>query len=191
MRVIETTVYTYAELSGKAKERAREWYLKDFEFHHDFVFEDVKAIGALMGIDIDDIRFTGFWSQGDGASFRGRFTQRAGIVDAVKAYAPNDTKLHGIAARLELTEGDKPQSGTVVYTSHRYCHDNTMDVGDEPLSDDELPIDADTRDALRAFARWTYDQLESAYEFDTSDEQVAENIEENEYTFTADGRRFG
>ena len=38
---------------------------------------------------------------------------------------------------------------------------------------------------------WIYRTLESEYDYQNADEQVDENIEANEYTFTAEGRRFG
>ena len=46
-------------------------------------------------------------------------------------------------------------------------------------------------DALRDLAHWLYTQLEREYDHLTSDEAVDESIETNEYTFTAEGRRYG
>ena len=46
-------------------------------------------------------------------------------------------------------------------------------------------------EALRDLARWLYRQLESEYDYLSSDEVVDETIAANEYTFTARGRRFG
>jgi hypothetical protein len=45
-------------------------------------------------------------------------------------------------------------------------------------------------EALRDLARWLYRQLEREYEYLTSDAVVDEAILANEYTFTANGRRF-
>jgi hypothetical protein len=45
--------------------------------------------------------------------------------------------------------------------------------------------------AFRCLAGLLYRELEEEYWYQTSDEVVAENIAVNEYTFTADGRRFG
>jgi hypothetical protein len=49
----------------------------------------------------------------------------------------------------------------------------------------------DLIEALRDLANWLYRALEREYEFLTSDEIVDENISANDYTFTAEGRRFG
>ena len=45
-------------------------------------------------------------------------------------------------------------------------------------------------DGLRSLADWFYRQLEQAWEYENSDENVDETIRINEYDFTADGRIF-
>lgn len=70
---IEVTVYKFNELEGRAKEHARnkliEW-ATDYEWWED-VYAEAKVQGAERGFEIEDIRFSGFWSQGDGASWTG------------------------------------------------------------------------------------------------------------------------
>ena len=46
-------------------------------------------------------------------------------------------------------------------------------------------------EALRDLARWLYRQLRSEYEHQISDEAVDEIVSINEWTFKADGTRFG
>ena len=46
-------------------------------------------------------------------------------------------------------------------------------------------------EALRDLARWFYRQLEREYDYLTSDDAVDESIAVNQYTFTAQGHRFG
>ncbi len=36
---------------------------------YDEYITDFKATMFMVGVDVDDVQFTGFWSQGDGASF--------------------------------------------------------------------------------------------------------------------------
>ena len=68
-----TTVYKFNELEGRDKERARnklaEW-ATDHEWYES-VYGLAREDGAKRGFEIDDIRFSGFWSQGDGASWTG------------------------------------------------------------------------------------------------------------------------
>lgn len=100
MQIIETKGYTFNELSEEAKEKAREWYRKveDFSFYAETVIDDAKTIAKLMGININNVYYSGFWSQGHGACFEGTYTYKAGSVKALKDYAPLDTELHAIAA---------------------------------------------------------------------------------------------
>ena len=74
MRTIttETQAYTIHELSDKSKERAHCQWLKNFEFFGaECVIGDAKQVAALMGWEIDKVFYSGFSSQGDGASFEG------------------------------------------------------------------------------------------------------------------------
>lgn len=56
MRIIKTKVYTFDELSDRAKERAREW-MREFALDFDWwepVYEDAARIGLkLTGFDLD------------------------------------------------------------------------------------------------------------------------------------------
>ena len=47
---------------------------------YESTFDDAKAIGALMGMDIDGIYFSGFCSQGDGACFEAGLSYRKGCA---------------------------------------------------------------------------------------------------------------
>lgn len=58
MKIIETKVYTFDELSDSAKEKAREWYRNnclDYEWF-DLIYDDAKSIGLKLttfGLDRD------------------------------------------------------------------------------------------------------------------------------------------
>jgi len=74
--VTETyNVYSFDELSDKAKNKAMEDYAANlgFSFYAECIIEDAKTIGELMGIDIDNVYYSGFYSQGDGAMFTGGY----------------------------------------------------------------------------------------------------------------------
>ena len=95
--VIETTVYSLAELDDRAKERARDWYrqVSADDDWYEFVFEDFERVCEILGIDLATrtvrlrgggtrqkpcIWFSGFWCQGDGASYAERRIMRSGQV---------------------------------------------------------------------------------------------------------------
>ena len=212
-RIIETTVYTIDELSGAAKENARIWY-RDQGLHdewYDFVYEDFETICKILGItlattpvrlygggtrDKPQVHFSGFASQGDGASFAGRYSHAKRAAKAIRAHAPQDEELHRIADELQaLQRRNFHQLHASIRQSGRYCHEYTMAIEVERDSPTWQPPTDDAEDtvieAMRDLARWLYRQLQSEYEHQTSDEAVDEIVSANAWTFTSDGTRFG
>ena len=191
MKTIVTPVYTFDELDDEAKEKSREWY-RDGSLDYawwDTVYDYAKEAGAALGITVDNIEFSGFYSQGDGACFTGSYTYRKGWRQALRAVTRNET-LECIGHRLQDAQRMVFYKGTatVVKTGHRYCDETSVRIDCEP--DTTTFTDAVT-DALRDFMRWIYKSLEQEYEYLMSDECVDDTIRANDYTFTADGRRFG
>ena len=199
MRTQTIEIYQFDELSENAQEKAMEWYRDggfDYEWY-DHVFEDAKTIGALMGIKIDNIYFTGGFSyQGDGACFEGSYYYKKGSVKAVKDYAPVDKELHRIA--LELSKLQRPNFyGLTAHIKHtgRYPHEyctsidvyNESEIGDYYVNDNTNDA---LSDLLRDFMRWIYKQLNAEYDYLNSDESVSETIRVNEYEFTTEGLRY-
>lgn len=199
MRTIETTVYEFDELSDQAKERAREWYREasaDDREWHEQVSEDATNLFSLIGFTIKEIRFSGFGSQGDGASLTGTYRYQRGGVNALMDHAPNEHELHRIARALkDLQQRNGYQLTATIRPDHRchYVHERSTDIDVEHGW--ETAITDETVTALTALIidinRWIYRQLEDAYEWEYADEQVDESIIANEYTFTADGKRCG
>lgn len=189
MRVLETKVYTFDELSDDAKEKAREWY-RSWAFEDNFwsenVIENAKEIAKILGIQIDDIYWSGFWSQGDGACFVGRYSYAKGAIKAIKALAPQDETLHAIARNFQ--EAQRPnfyRLSAVITHNGQYYHSHSMtirvDVDDYANVSDES--ENAVKDALRDFADWIYRQLEAEYEYQDADARVDESIVVNEYEF--------
>ncbi|WP_120632610.1 antitoxin of toxin-antitoxin stability system [Ruegeria sp. EL01] len=211
--IVETTIYRLDELPSSAKDIARDWYREggfDYDWYS-FVFEDFERICNILGVQLRTrpvrlyggstrqdpcIWFTGFWSQGDGASWEGYYSYAKGAPAAIRSYAPIDEDLPRIADALQSIQrrnfyqlrADSTKRG-------RYCHANCMDISvrrDSPTCQD-MTADAEGTviEALRDLACWLYRQLEKEYEDLSSDEVVDETIAANEYTFTGDGKRFG
>ena len=212
-RIIETTVYTIDELSDEAREAARCWY-RQADLHdewYDFVYEDFGTVCRILGVtlattpvrlygggtrDKPQIFWSGFASQGDGASFAGQYSHARGAVKAIRAHAPKDTELHRIADELQAVQRRNFwQIHASVQQRGRYCHEYTMAIEVERDSPTWQPPTDSAEDtvieALRDLARWLYRQLRSEYEYQTSDEVVDEALSVNGLTFTADGTRFG
>ena len=119
--IIETTVYRLDELSDAAKEKARAWY-RQAAFDHDwfeFVYDDFECICAIIGVDLKTVPvrlygggtrqkpciwFSGFWSQGDGACFEGRYGYAKDAPRKIRDHAPKDGELHQIADALQAIQ---------------------------------------------------------------------------------------
>jgi hypothetical protein len=189
MRIIETKVFTYGELSDTAKQKARHWYTGDgFEFDAYGVIEDVKQIADIIGLDDCNVFYSGFCSQGDGACVNGRYSYSKGALKRIKEYAPTDAVLHGIAKRLQVAQRRACYKIECKIThSGGYCHYNSMDY--EYGNDDvDFWQATEIENAFKDFAKWIYKQLESNFDYQTSDTAVAETIEVNGYEFTEEGK---
>jgi hypothetical protein len=211
--IIETTVYRLDELSDAAKEKARAWY-RQTGFDHDwleFVYGDFERICAIIGVDLKTVPvrlygggtrqrpciwFSGFWSQGDGACFEGRYGYAKDAPRKIRDYAPKDGELHRIADALQaIQRRNFYQLHATVTHRDRYYHEYCMAISverDSPTGQDMTADGEETvAEALRDLARWFYRPLEREYDYLTSADVVDEAITANAYTFTAAGRRFG
>ncbi|MFN8680294.1 antitoxin of toxin-antitoxin stability system [Paracoccus sp. P2] len=211
--VIETTVYRLEELSEAGKDKARAWY-RDSGFDYDWydaVYEDFQRIAEILGIDFKThsirlmgggsrqeprIFFTGFWSQGDGASFECHYAYRKNAPVEIRSHAPLDKTLHGIADALQAVQRRNfyQLRAEATHRGH-YYHEYCMAISvtrDSPTWQD-MTADAEETiiEAMRDLARWLYRQLEREYDYLSSDEAVDETIIANDYTFTEAGKRFG
>ncbi len=194
----EETVFTFAELSEDAKEHARDW-MRDCEMRDfDPCMEPYETAARIIGIEDIDIAYSGFYSQGDGASFKGTFSFVPGCCTAIRKEFGRDSELHRIAdelsalnCRLRLAHGITLK-GTITRNDARYCHDYTMqaEIHDENGDSPEcltVQDDDEFTDLMRRFARWIYKGLEEDYEYRLSDAAIDESIEANEYHFTEEG----
>lgn len=207
MKTKTINLYSYSELSERAKERAREWFRScdDGEFS-ECVFEDAAEIADIIGLDICQTRtnngtykptiyYSGFSSQGDGACFVGTYKYKKGALSALSKHiggkSDSDKELLRIAKGLQDVQKQHSYKLTAE-TEHRghYQHSGCMLV-DVSHSDDICRDIGNAEDVIRGllrdFANWIYRQLETEYDYQNSDETVAENIEANEYEFLESG----
>ena len=204
-----TTVYQFDELNDKAKERAREWYRQgnyDDSFWSECVIDDAKEIGKYMGMDVDKVYFSGFWSQGDGACIEGTWRASDVKVDKLKEYAPQDKEIHRIGDGLAELAKEYPDGYFRVKHRGHYSHSGCTSFDVElPCEQEEeleygspeykalqvkLGEDEDTLIKLaRDFMDWIYRTLEKEWKYLNADEQVDESIRANEYEFLKDGTR--
>ena len=198
MRTIETKVYTFNELSDEAKQVALENF-RDINTRFDDwsepIQEGFREKATQAGFKIEDIFFSGFWSQGDGAMFT-----YSGF---------NDGMLKSFVEQLDLSDADKviilsqaDTCGMGIHRGHYYheqsCdHYNTLDstnpdweYATDLISQHDDAFDKYVIRTYKDLCRELYRDLEEYYEELTSDEAIQEAIEENGYEFTEDGKIF-
>ena len=148
-------------------------YAPDFNWF-ETVYEDARTDGALIGFDVENIFFSGFWAQGDGAQFIGGLGYAKGCVKAVKEYAPRDAELISIAedwaamqrANFYSITGRVTSSGhyshsgctSFEFEDSRYGRYITTEAFDECAA---VAI-------VRRFMDWIYEKLRTEYEYQSA-----------------------
>lgn len=169
-------------------EEHRDWNVRDFEWW-DFVYESfTERLSNDYGIHVFDMRFSGFWSQGDGASFCGQVDDWIKVLRAI-----NQPELLQWANECDWRFSSS-------YGDSRYCHANTMSFS-EDITMDECPYDEEDEklqydvwhlvrpsdkdlenlesklaDLFKDLAYELYRELDDEYEHLTSDESVIDAI---------------
>lgn len=196
MKTITVTIntYTFPELSEKAKDKARQYYHDVYMsdgFWYECIIEDAKEVGKILGFDIENIYFSGFWSQGDGASWSGDYRYEKGAPAKVAGYTGKDSELIRIAQGLQdIQRRNFYKLVASVSRTGYYCHSHTMRADVEDRTDPYRDVSGAEEDLLklfRDFADWIYSNLEKEYDYRTSDAAIAEDFDANGVLFTADG----
>lgn len=188
--------FTIEELSDKAKEKAYEsireaGWATSYEWW-DGVYDQFKRALEIAGIDVDEMYFRGFSSQGDGASFTGSFQYKAGWRDAfLQEFSPENELLEYLdkLAAIQRTWFYK-LTGNIKQSGH-YCHSMTMDVTTEHADDiyrDVSAIEDDVQDLMRWMADVLYSWLEEECDHLNSDEVLYEFAAANGWEFLESGR---
>jgi len=106
-QIIEKLAFTYAELTGRAKERATEWWLQGYEPDFSWLEDEIESAATMLGIEIEtqNRRRAIYWraghTQSDGASFSGHYYYRKGALAAILKEYPTNKALHDIARGLQ------------------------------------------------------------------------------------------
>lgn len=212
-QVIETTVYSFDELSDAAKESARGWYRDASEGDNsfaDFTTDDLLKACEALGVDVGthtvrlmgggsrqapNVWWSGFYSQGDGASFDGSYSYaKAAKSKLAEHFGDSDlVTLVNLAQRLvNVQRRNGYQLSASIDQSGRYSHSGTMSVSVDHGRDYTVKAEdeEELQQVFRELADWFYSNLRDEYEWINSDEQVDETIRANEYTFTEEGTIF-
>ena len=192
--------YTFDELSDSAKDNVRQWFADglDYEWWDCTIDNFVEKMGEL-GIDIDkekkygyQVEFSGFHSQGDGASF-------VASIDVLKFLREHRLTKEYWMLYLNLK---KENCWLSISIDQSYYHKHTMlasldlDVNWDVISDEKYnkldkmaeDLAAHVLEICRDYASDLYHDLEKEYDYLLSEECIAESCEVNEYYFSENGR---
>jgi hypothetical protein len=202
MRTIETKLYRFEELSKEAQEKAIEKNSTinvDHDFWHENVIEEWKEKLENIGFSETEIRFSGFWSQGDGASFISKRSYFKSILN----YFDLDYKIRPNV--LKLIEDEKIDFWCNVearkYSPYCfYVHERTTEfnldfglpTGNYPNLEKYLyEILIDLNDLIYqeivSINKEIYRSLEKEYDYLTKPEEIKETLIANDYEFTEEG----
>ena len=157
----------------------------------DYVFEGFTTDMDEKGIEVDQMYFSGFWSQGDGACFEGYKTFTPADVDAA-AYPALHQMLTG-GGNLTVSCSHRGHYYHENCTSFETVYDTFADLWwgrgelreavaetlDEMLQDEVERFESDVIDEWRGFMQDLYRQLEEEYDWLTSDATVWSAIKAN------------
>lgn len=210
MRIVtkEFTVYSVddvlnmPELKEKVFNNYRDFNV-EFGDWHDFLLDEWKEKLESYGFYRPEINYSGFWSQGDGASFTCYRVE-------IPAFLEN------FSDEIDLTEKQKKLllalmkdydvfGFDVKRRTHHYYHANTVFVDSEDglyyfqqkaprlanfLESAMQKIENAIAEKVIEFSRQIYRELEKEHDYLTSEKSVFESLRCNDYEFTEDGKIF-
>lgn len=123
----EQTEFTYEELNPKAQEKALAWFGESLDYEWwDCTYASAKEDGKAKGFDIEDIRFSGFWSQGDGASWTGEVDIKQFLEHHLKEEHPSYSRYFVLQAIINEDNDWVECRVNVSRYGFHYVHSNTM-----------------------------------------------------------------
>lgn len=148
----------------------------------DFIIQDKKTELFKKGFYDIDIKYNGFYCQGDGASI----TANINIINTIKLlHLPIQYKKYTDEIIFSIKRNDS-----------RYYHENTLYIDNDLYLDNRLNIKAETLindyiqeiekrllDYIKSESKKIYNQLETEYIFLTSDNVIFKYLMENKEIF--------
>jgi hypothetical protein len=148
----------------------------------------MKEILELSGFSGIKIEFSGFWSQGDGASFTGHYSYKPGWRKAFLAYCPYETDiLRYLDAIAAIQRRYFYKAGFVLYkVNNHYSHEKTVSL-ELTGGKNQIEHDTDLLDNCRYIMGEIYSRLEKEYDYTTSEESFIEISEANDWKYNEAG----
>lgn len=195
MRTTEIKLYKFEELSDEVQnkliEKNREVLVQYDDWYYPILegfCEDMSEAGH--NIDANDISFSGFWSQGDGASF----TTKNGSLSLRSLLKELGVKMKDLPRGFSKEIEQGLMTIDLVRNTHHYSHQNTVSVDltydgeDEKIEQAFFDLEDKFESQLRSHMTDLYNKLEKYYNELTEDDAVKEELIEinNEYRETGE-----
>lgn len=173
---------------------------RDINVDHDwweYTYDEFKIEMQTKGITVNDIHFTGFYSQGDGASFTGR-------VDMIAFLKVHELEQRFMGATFFAGMGEL--WADIDRGNSRYYHENSVVVTvvvdsynnyeegstryevyetmQEVMDNEHGVLEQEVTDLCKGYMQDLYSKLRDEYEALTSDESVWDTIVANELNLT-------
>lgn len=168
-------VFSFDELTEEVKEKVIEKFRDinvDYYWSSDIEENTAERLEEL-GYSEPKLFWSGFWSQGDGASF-----SASGNIEKL---VPK--KYQKFIESIDFTKNGRYE--------HEYTMSIDIDYNDKPTGRigamEFRNLEKELIENAREEARIFYDDLKTEYEYQTKDSCVIEAIKANEYQFLADG----
>lgn len=190
MKTINVNVFTLDELDKEVQDKIIEQHRYDeveYSKWYQPIYDNVKEKLEEVGFINSEMEFSGFGSQGDGASF-------TSDVDVLKLAKSLNYDKDALKILKRLVDNDELKI-TVRRNSNQYSHKYTcsFDIDCDDYEDkytvaiieglekqgEELRLDLCTT---------LYDDLQNEYEYLTSDLSIKEMLLGNDYHYTEDGK---
>jgi len=197
MRTVRTKVYKFSELTNKAQEKAIE-QMRDINTNHawyQLIIDNFKS--TCTSFAVEDVFFSGFYSQGDGAMFEYSGVNKEfinSIIDELKiptwkkAILKKCASVHATGKHA----GHYYHKNTCAHSIYIECAEGANRY---PNIDNLTNLYADEIESeitcmYAQLCTELYNTLEKEYDYLISDAAIKETIISNEYEFTGDGKQF-
>lgn len=162
MKTIETKVYEYDELSDEAKEKAREWYIQG-AYDYDW-YDFIYDEAKNLGFEIESFDIY---------------------------HKQIEIKLHDTAENIsKKIIAEHGKNCDTHKTAKKYLTELAR-ITKKMKQDESISTDEIDEEFQQSLAEDYLAMLIAESEYMISEEAIKEMMEANEYTFTADGKRFG
>lgn len=195
-------VFSFEELSPEAQEKAIEKFRDinvDYYWSEPTIW-DWKDKLIEQGFLEPEIQFSGFWSQGDGASFTAKVDALKFLSGQTKKIQEKFKPLHDVLTGESETNDDyKEVKFSIERNDHRNVHEYSCGIfaerfGQKEHTKEENELLEELEKLIEEqrleLCREIYKSLEEEYNYRTMESAVKETLIENEYQFLEDGSLF-